>query len=114
MWMLIRRELDNMVTINLRRSFQAYIIFGLVFVLFMWLLGPRVIGYFEAEMFSLFVLWLVCCRLLRVCSLLLKKMMRNGKYRFYRPYRFEKGILSMRNFLAFFGLRIHVYLGVRP
>ncbi|MFD2759626.1 ABC-2 transporter permease [Lentibacillus juripiscarius] len=55
MWMLIRRELDNMVTINLRRSFQAYIIFGLVFVLFMWLLGPRVIGYFEAEMFSLFV-----------------------------------------------------------
>lgn len=55
MRVLIRRELDGMVTMNLRRSLQTYIIFGLLFVSFMWLLGPNVIGYLEMEAISLFV-----------------------------------------------------------
>ncbi|HLS10286.1 ABC-2 transporter permease [Lentibacillus sp.] len=55
MWPLVRRELDGMVTINLKRSFQTYVVFGLVLILLMWVLGPNVTDIFATELISLFL-----------------------------------------------------------
>ncbi|TRM12162.1 hypothetical protein FH966_10965 [Lentibacillus cibarius] len=50
---LIRRELDGMVTISIKNSFQTYLVLGLVLILLMWLLGPNVTGLFNTDMISL-------------------------------------------------------------
>ncbi|TFJ94409.1 ABC-2 transporter permease [Lentibacillus salicampi] len=55
MWPLIRRELDGMVTISLKKSFQTYTVFGLVLVLLMWLFGPSAIDYLEKDLISLLI-----------------------------------------------------------
>ncbi|QKY68823.1 hypothetical protein [Lentibacillus sp. CBA3610] len=52
---LIRRELEGMVTISIKRSLQTYIVFGLVLILLMWLLGPNIIGYLATDLISLFI-----------------------------------------------------------
>ncbi|ALX48584.1 ABC-2 transporter permease [Lentibacillus amyloliquefaciens] len=55
MWRLIRRELDGMVTINLKRSFQTYFVFGLVLILLIWLLGPNAMSFLATGTISLFI-----------------------------------------------------------
>ncbi|TMN23363.1 hypothetical protein [Lentibacillus cibarius] len=50
---LIRRELDGMVTVSFKNSFQTYFVLGLVLILLMWILGPNVTGLFNTDMISL-------------------------------------------------------------